>query len=126
MINRKTLLIIALGLIIIGYLGYRYAYQSHRDIESEKAAYTISANDLITEFNQDYEVATEKYQNQTIKVTGTVTAQDQNSLTVDGSVFAEFSENLDEKKGNITFKGRCIGYDELLEEIKFDQCSLSK
>jgi len=126
MLNRKTLLIIALGLIIIGYFGYRYAYQSHRDIESEKAAFSLQASDLISEFSQNSEAATQKYENKTIQVSGTITDQDGNALTVDGSIFAEFSGEIGSVQGAITFKGRCVGYDDLLEEIKFDQCSLSK
>ncbi|HBC03364.1 MAG TPA: hypothetical protein DC015_03990 [Aequorivita sp.] len=66
--------------------------------------------------------------NQTISVTGVITNLEDGAITLDESVYATFDENIPQLTTNekIMIKGRCIGYDELFEIVKLDQCSLIK
>lgn len=126
--KRKKSLIIVLGLAVLLAIaiGYNYIYQDHRNIESEAPAFTVSATELSQAFQQDETTATQTYLNQTILVKGTVTAMDKETAMMEPSVFFALSENqntsdISGASAVFQIKGRCIGYDSILEEIKFDQ-----
>lgn len=122
---KKKLIFGFIVILIIAFATYQYAYQSHRDIKSEEANFELTASDLIEAFSTDATAASAKYNNKTIAVSGSVTNADGSNITINNAIFAQFSDESIQAQGNITFKGRCIGYDELLEEIKFDQCSIT-
>ena len=117
-------------LLVAGFIiGYNYIYQDHRNIKSEKAAFTLSADFLIQDFKSNEETATSKYLNQTIEVRGKLTAIEDASIVLDQVVFFALSENETPPKSSqlqseIRVKGRCIGFDSLLEEVKLDQASI--
>lgn len=123
--NRIGLVVVFI-LVIIALVGYNYIYQDHRDISSEKPAYTISAEELTQQFEADEAEATALYLNNTIQLSGLLTSIDKKTLVLDNVVFLVLSENEttpNQTKLNtkITIKGRCIGYDNLLGEVKLDQ-----
>ncbi len=124
--KKKTKLIIALVLIILGaYFAYNYMYQDHRDINNEDAVVNISASELIVFFNDN---KSEEVLNKTVQITGTITEIENNNITIDNTVQCSFDtaiQNLN-LKDIITVKGRCIGYDELFEVAKMDQSSIIK
>ena len=118
-------------ILIIAIVGYNYLYQDHRDIKSEKAAYVINAKDLINAFQANEVEATTKYLNKTITITGNLTSVEGTSVVVENAVFLALSENKLLPSNNllntiVRIKGRCIGYDNLLEEVKLDQASVLK
>jgi len=124
--KRNKIYVILLLLVITTYFGYNYIYQDHRNISAETADYTINASDFILEFINDSETAQSKYLNKTIIINGKITAQTNNSITLNNSIFCSLLEpNQVTKNSTVSLKGRCIGYDDLLEEIKLDQCSLT-
>lgn len=117
--------IVLLGILLIIVLVYSYVYQDHRDIEKEKAEFTMDADIIIKEFFMNSQVNETKYLNKTIEVKGIVTNQSEKSISLNDNIFCQFSELVPSKlKTNIeiSIKGRFIGYDDLLEELKFDQC----
>ncbi len=127
--KRKWIYPLLILIVAGGIIGYNYIYQDHRDIKKEKAAFTVKATELTAAFQNDETAATEKYLNQTIEVQGQLTGIDGSSLVLENVVFFALSENEeapDQTKlnTNVTLKGRCIGYDSLLEEVKLDQASL--
>ncbi|MDO7170636.1 OB-fold protein [Mariniflexile sp. AS56] len=120
---RKWLILVIL--LLAGFAGYNYIYQSHRDIHEEQAAYTLSAQALSTAFLKTPSESELKYLNKTIEISGNITEINKKDLTLNESVFCQFSNliTLPSKKGtNIKIKGRVIGYDDLLEQVKVDQC----
>lgn len=125
--SKKSLFIVlGVGALLAAILVYNYVYQDHRDIQSEAPAFTVSATELSAAFEQDETSATQTYLNKTILVTGMVSTIDNETAMMEPSIFFALSENqqLPEKKAFMTevqIKGRCIGYDSILEEIKFDQ-----
>lgn len=126
--NKKSgygILILLVATIAI----YRYTYQDHRDIRSEKATYVVSIPELKKEFASNDSLAFAKYQDQTIELTAKITAVDteNKAFILDNKVFATFNDSLpkDIVSGKILkIKGRFLGYDELLEEFKMDQSSI--
>jgi hypothetical protein len=116
---------------IVAIVGYNYIYQDHRDIQSEKPAYTLNAASFVKEFQINEAEATAKYLNKTIEIEGTLSSIDGNTVVVDNVIFFALSENETPPTSNhintpVQIKARCIGYDNLLEEVKLDQATLRK
>lgn len=126
--NKKIplgILILLIAIIVI----YRYTYQDHRNISSEKATYTLTIAVLEKEFAANDSLASAKYQDQTIEVTAKITAIDidNKAIILDNKLFASFNDSLSKDISygqKITLKGRFLGYDELLEQFKMDQSSI--
>jgi len=126
---KKKILYATLLIVVAAVALYRYAYQDHRDISSEKATYVITIPELEKEFETNDSLALLKYQDQTIELTAQVTIIDleNNALILDKKVFATFSDSLSKSiisGKKISIKGRFLGYDELLQEFKIDQSSI--
>ncbi len=126
----KKLLIAILIIGITAFIGYKYLYQSHRDIQGEKAEFTLGATELVREFFESSDISSKKYVNKTIIVHGKLTEIEDNSLLLNDAVYSTFDTNhnvsVSSLNSDFTIKGRCIGYDELLEVVKFDQASIIK
>ena len=121
----KKWIFFVIVLLIGGVLLYNYVYKDHRDIENEEPFFIVTSEDLITEFTLDNKIASEKYLDKTIQIIGVVTSLDGNVLQVESVISCYFKDTLNSNQllnKKIEIKGRCIGYDELLEEIKIDQC----
>lgn len=127
---KKTLLAIFI-FVAAGLSIYYYVYQGHRNIDSEKAAYTLETADLQKEFTANDSLAFVKYQNQTIELRARITLidLDNNALVLDNKVFATFNDSLPRDLNTnqiFNVKGRFLGYDELLDEFRMDQSSIVK
>jgi len=119
--------IIFLVLLIIAFIGYNYIYYAHRDIKSEPVEYSIKAIDILYEFSANPSISEHKYLNKTIAVSGKISELNKNNITLNGQVFCQFNKTVKIKIKNISqikIKGRFIGYDDLLEQIKLDQCNI--
>lgn len=128
MISKKKLFVSILILAILGVVGYNYLYQDHRNIESETAEFSMTSKEITQLFKKDAISAEQKFLNKTIEITGNITGKSTNEITIDDQVFCQFSEPINENqlRKNIKIKGRVIGYDDLLEQIKLDQCTIIK
>ena len=122
--------IVLFGIIItILIIGYNYVYQDHRDIAKEEAEFVLNSKEIKNEFVSNVFTAEEKYLNRTIEVSGTISETNIVDITIDDNVFCQFSNNINSSvnlNSIITIKGRVIGYDDLLEQVKLDQCILIK
>lgn len=123
--NRIVLIVIVLGVLAFGL--YSYLYQGHRDISSEEGSYSVTAISLFDEFKKDETKSNQKYLDKTIEIYGKISSVDlsTNVIVVDEKLVTVFKEKItsDIKTGTeIKIKGRFLGYDELLEELKMDQC----
>lgn len=123
---RKWIVILSL-LIIAAVIGYNYIYQDHRDIGNEVAEFTMRSNEITNLFSEDALDAEQKLLNKTVEVSGLISDINPNDITIDDTVFCQFSEGVEttkDKDSNIKIKGRVIGYDDLLEQVKLDQCTI--
>lgn len=123
---RKWIIILVIT-VVVSIFGYNYIYQDHRDIESEQAEFTMTSSEINQLFSENSTSAEQKFLNKTIEVSGIITDINSNDITIDDSVFCQFSNNLEtslDKNENIKIKGRVIGYDDLLEQVKLDQCTI--
>jgi hypothetical protein len=124
----KKLIFIFLGIVVLGFIGYKYVYQEHRNIAEEEAEHMVSAKELAADFEKNTSQAETDYLNKTIVVTGKITALGEKNMTLDNKVFCQFNEPIEWAKlhSTVKIKGRCIGFDDLLGQAKMDQCSIIK
>lgn len=123
--KQNRILYIILFLIISGFIGFNYIYKDHRDIVSEQPEYIITAHDISDEFKKDIIHAEKKYLNKTIEIEGIPSEINDNSLTLNDKVFCQLIKKSGvriENGAKLKIKGRLIGYDDLLEQVKLDQC----
>lgn len=112
---------------LLAFLGYSYIYKAHRDIATENVIQIKSTKILLSEFTKNENNANKIYLDKAIQVEGKVTEIDSVQLfvTIDEKLFASFQKkDFKNIKPNSTvkIKGRFIGYDSLLEELKMDNC----
>lgn len=115
-------------LVIAGIITYKYIYQTHRDIKTEKAEFALSATGIYNEFSINPTQSESKYLNKTIEIAGEITEISKNNITLNNIVFCQFLNQIDTSLKNntqIKIKGRFIGYDDLLKQIKLDQCIIN-
>ena len=115
--------ILGFGLV---FLYYGYLYKGGRNISSEKPSFTLTANELVAEYSRNQPKADSIFLNKTLEIKGVVTQVTDSVLTIDSLAFCDFGHKPAKNilKTTITIKGRCIGYDELFNEVKLDQCTL--
>ncbi|MEK8179659.1 hypothetical protein WMW71_04840 [Flavobacterium buctense] len=128
---KKKVFILGLILVGVGFGVYKYLYQGHRDIATEEANYTATVNDIFNAFTTNDSLANAKYLDKTVALRGKISTIDfENKIvTVDEKVSARFTGKLPESikpQDSINLKGRLVGFDDLLEEIQMDQCSIVK
>lgn len=115
-------LVVLLGL----FVGYTAIYKNHDEIEKLDLTFIGSANN----FEEAIQESPEDFVNAIVQLKGQISSVDPTGAILSNSIFCQFreAETLNELKQNteITIKGRYIGYDDLLEEIKLDQCILVK
>lgn len=123
----KKWIIIIVILVVAAFFGYNYIYQDHRTIENESAEFTITSLVIEREFSENMKTAETKYLNKTAEITGLVSEININNITLNDKVFCQFSKALKASikyNSNLKVKGRVIGYDDLLEQVKLDQCTI--
>ena len=123
---KKTLyLLLFFCFVVVITATFKYMYRPHKDIQASKASFVVTATELSAAFANESELATQKYLNKTLEVSGTISELNTESLLLDNLVFCYLSQPYENTVLQpITIKGRCIGYDELLEIVKLDQCSI--
>jgi hypothetical protein len=119
---------IFLGIIVFGLVAavavYFYAMQPPAKIESKKVDFTGSSDRFLSEVKKDFTA----WQDKVVLLTGTITSSDENGITLSHQIYCQFREDVDktaiQPNQEIKLKGRVMGYDDLLEELKLDQCIL--
>lgn len=128
--KKKSLIIgIVLSLVAISaFLVYNYTFNSaHRDIAQEKAEITLSAEKIQKDFLENETIAITTYLDKVVEISGEITSVDGNEIILNDRVVIGFSSQDSPEileGASVTMKGRCLGYDELLEMVKIDQATL--
>lgn len=127
--TKKIATIILLGVLLVSIFLYFYVYKSHRDINSEIATFSVSVLQLHNDFLDNPEASTKKYADKTIETYGKISTLDleNNAIVLDEKLFLTMNEKIvvNLSIGQvIKVKGRFVGYDDLLEELKMDQSQL--
>ena len=128
---KKKIIIVLLVLLIAAFAVYKFLYKEHRDIASEDVTYVETVTQVFDAFQKDPQKANAKYLDKTIEISGKVTNIDsQNKLiTVDEKLAARFTNSIPgnlKLQNPVILKGRVVGYDDLLEEVQMDQCTIKQ
>lgn len=129
--KRKKIAFVIAALLIVAsagiYFYYGFLFKEARNIASEMPDYSLTATKLLQDYNSNPEKANSLYLNKTIEITGRVTKETGSEIIIENTVFCLFTQKINKKllHTNVTVKGKCIGYDELFDEVKLDQCTLN-
>ena len=119
--------IILLLFLLITFIGYKYVYQEHRDIKTEKAEFVVNSTALANEFSTNSNDSEKKYLNKTIEITGFISEISGKTITLNHMIFCQFNTEIKTTlkiDQTIKIKGRFIGFDDLLELVKIDQSTI--
>ena len=142
----KKLLIITLVILVAGGIGiYLIFTEKFEDTGTQAAAFTVTADELIKEFQQNDSSANKKYAEKIISVNGkiaeteaadsTINIKMMDTLTGSYIIFAFQEQHIKEakqlKEGDmVSIKGSCSGgtYSKILETeyITFKRCAINK
>lgn len=129
---KKKSILIFLSLLVVGIIGFSgYYYVMHggeRDLSKEDTDFAVSSKDITAEFMANTEASNKKYLEKAVAVTGNITAVSPTEITIDNSIICNL-KNPDasiKKNEKVTVKGRVVGYDDLMGELKLDQCFITK
>lgn len=130
---KYLLLIVLVAIVIVALVGLKMYFKPHADINKLEADYTIDAITLINEFQENEEVASSKYNEKVLEISGSLASNSKlsNGTTLliledemegiscqlDSNWVASNQEVIESlEPGNpVTVKGVCKGY---LMEIK--------
>jgi hypothetical protein len=118
--------LVLVGAIVGGWAVWYVFFKPHRDVSSEKAAYTLTADELNRAI-ADGKIAT--YIDQAILVSGEVSESDAKHLVM-GSVVCNFEDTnpLDVSKAavgsRVSVQGRVSTFNDLMGEVVMDKCTL--
>ena len=125
--NKKFKIIIfsIVAIIIVTFAGYYYVmHGGARNLSNEETAYTISSKNITDQFAANVDASNKKYLDKAIAINGIVTNVNGKEVILDNSIICNLKE-VDatiQKNQKVTLKGRVVGYDDLMGEIKLDQC----
>jgi hypothetical protein len=126
---KKIILLGFIALLLTGIFGYQYImHAGQRNLATEKTDFSVSAKEIMNEFSSNTDLANKKYLEKAVAVSGIVTARDSIVITIDHSILCTLnSPNTATIKGEqIVIKGRVVGFDDFLGELRLDQSLVIK
>lgn len=127
----KKVKIIGILLLVVLLVAISINYVFHggaRDLATEQTEFNVNSKDIILEFSSDVTSATKKYSDKAISISGRVTEVSDSIVTIDQTIICNLKSPDSNiiKEQTISIKGRLVGFDDLLGELKLDQCSINK
>lgn len=116
-----------LTVALMGFTGYNYVmHGGARDLSSEETSFTVTSKDITKEFINNSDASNKKYLEKAVAITGVITGVTANEIIIDYTIICNLNTPNTSFKENqkVTVKGRVIGFDDLMGEIKLDQCSV--
>ena len=135
MINKKKypiILRLLFPLFIIGSIIIYVIYNKpHKDFDKLPFDDTIESIDLVSFYQDNPDNANTRFLDKIILVIGTITDIEKNIIILDNSIVCTLdpSQIITQQiniNNEISVKGRCIGYDDLLEEVRIDHSFIMK
>ncbi|CAL2087576.1 hypothetical protein [Tenacibaculum sp. 190524A05c] len=121
-LKKNKVITIVTSLLTISFFIYQYTFRPNESIEDISPDYLGTSIDFIRLATTNFD----SWNTKVVQLTGEITALDKNGFTLNNKLFCQFKHEDDSSnvKANqtITIKGRVIGYDDLLEELKLNEC----
>ena len=123
--NKVVFIASVMMVLVVGVVNvYQYISMSPKDVVEITPEYVGDASEfnfLVTD-NLSY------WTGKVVQITGEVTELTEDGVVINGTIFCQF-ENGDDLQSivenqQINIKGKLVGFDEILMEIKLNQCIL--
>jgi uncharacterized protein (UPF0333 family) len=129
--KKFTIQILVMAALLVAGGCFSYYYIMHggkRDVATEATDFVVSSLDITAEFATNIDVSNKKYLEKALEVTGVITSVSNNEVIINNTIVCNFKEpiKIDLSGKDVIVKGRVVGYDDLLGELKLDQCTLIK
>jgi predicted negative regulator of RcsB-dependent stress response len=125
----KRILIVAVFLATATYFGYNYImHGGERDLATEAVDYAVSSQDISAEFTTNIDASNKKYLEKAVEITGTITSINAKEVIINTSIICNLKQSMQQYTigQKVVVKGRIVGYDDLLGDLKLDQCTIIK
>ena len=125
----KLILISLVVITLLGFMGYNYVmHGGARDLTSEETAFTVTSEAISSEFTANTDEANKKYLEKPIAISGVITSVKGNEVIIDNIVICTLlkPDSTIKEDQKATVKGRFVGFDDLMGELKLDQCFIIK
>ena len=121
---KKIILIFFISLCIV--VAYKYVYRKQRIISDETTSFQLTTIEVEERLKKNQVSFLKNYVDKTVLVTGKITSVNDNNIVLDDFVSVQFIKHNEAlvKGIAISVKGRLVGYDDLLEELKIDQSTI--
>jgi len=138
-----VLILAAIGLVAAALIWKFYVNKPHEDIDSVSPAFSMTTEEIWSQYTTNRKIADSLYNNQVIELTGSLSRIDKNDSIVSvifvmaaDSMFGDktiacqmYKKHNDEAfaltaNANVKIKGMCVGFDDT--DIKFNKCSIVK
>ena len=126
--NKITLITISLLFFIAFFGTVFFTYNKpHKDFSAAQTDITLEAAKLYEHYQNDLSDANLKFLDKVLLVNGPVTELNSNLVIIGGNIVCSLDSShvLDTSiklYDEISVRGRCIGYDDLFEEVRIDHC----
>ena len=124
--NKKWLIPGIIFLLLGTTIFFNYIYKPHKTTEELNVEFNGEASYFLTSLKQN----TKPWLNKTVVLTGNISSIDTKGIIINKSIYCQFRKDINFKSlttnQSVTIKGVVIGYDDLLEELKINQCIIKK
>ncbi|CAI8388356.1 MAG: Uncharacterised protein [Polaribacter sejongensis] len=127
-LSRKSNIAFAVIAIIVitVFSVYKYSTKPPAEIEDRSVDFTGTSKELFRKVEENAAL----WQDKIVIISGEISSLDTKGFVLSQNIYCLLKDFSTLKtftsKQNITLKGRVIGYDDLFEELKLDQCIIQK
>jgi|TARA_B100000949_G_C14273841_1_gene448657 hypothetical protein len=125
-----TIVRLLVPVIMIGSLMLLFLFfKPHPEWTLMEPSFELRAVVLLSEYRSDITKANSKYLNKVLSIEGKLTSTEPSLMIIDHGVTCtlDSTQMIDQYPAlgtRVIIKGRCVGYDELLEEVRIDHVSV--
>ncbi len=129
-VSRILIVIVLVGLVTGSWAVWYVFFKPHRNIGTEKAAYSLTSQKLTDEIKNDT-AAFSKYVDKTLLLEGPVSAVEGSHISF-GNIICNIDSTDISKVSKLSVgqvlkvQGRLTTYNDLMEEIMLDQCVIKE
>lgn len=113
-------------LLIILFSTYAYIFRPPEKIENSTAIFMGNTNDFLLKIAKK----PNEWNTKTVQLTGRISSIEDEGLLLEGNTFCQFKNKSLltklKKDQTITIKGIIVGFDDLFNELKLNQCIIIK
>jgi len=119
----KVICFIVFFCLLVFVVVKQVIYKTHAEVEELTASFIGNSKEFKAEIENNSGSLTT---NSIAELDGVITDWNDDSIMLDELIYCQFKDasilSSVTKNQSVTIKGRYIGYDDLLEEVKLDQC----